>query len=163
MEMPVRVLAPHRERLAELLGVLRGEQAISLNLATFMTIERSNRAQAAGCPIGWYVTRQMPRHLALVPLNFLGQLKAPIAAEAVWKAHPNKAWRHYTLHYSGPEVEAWGLTAACLYFQLRPYDAQRLFWPNATNYQLTPDAKVMAERLERFLASEPSLPETVAQ
>ena len=163
MEMPVRVLAPHRERLAEVLGVLRAEPAISLNMATYWTEARSHGASPIGCPIGYYVYRRKPAHLTLVKLNFLGQLKAPIAAEAVWKAYPNREWRHHTLHYSGPEVEAWGLTAACLYFQLRPYDAQRLFWPNATNYQLTPDAKVMAERLERFLASEPSLPETVAQ
>ena len=153
-EMIVRRQLPHRERLGEVLTVLEKEP-ISLNMATFWAQPRFDAERAAvGCPIGHYVSRKKPRHLDLVPFNFLEQLKAPIAATATWKAYPNARWRHHTLHYSGPEVEAWGMTAACLYFQLRPYDVQRLFYPNGTNYVLEPPPKVVAERLARFLDTE---------
>jgi hypothetical protein len=55
-------------------------------------------------------------------LEFLEQIKAPIVATEVLDKYPNSAWHHHTLHYQGPEVEAWGLNAACLYFRIRPWD-----------------------------------------
>jgi len=157
-DLTVRIHLPHRERLGEVLEILEKE-VISLNMATFQAEHRRNDKRHVGCAVGHYARLTRPAHLELVPLNFLEQLKAPIAAQAVWKDYPNSEWRHYTLRYSGPEIEAWGMTAACLYFQLRPYDVQRLFWPNGTNYVLEPAPQLVAERLRRFLDTERALTE----
>jgi len=157
-ELPVRIQLPHRERLAEVLAVAQG--TISLELATFWTEQRGDDPRVAtGCLIGHYIKVRQPKHLALVPLNFLEQIKAPIVADKLFQRHPPARWHHYTVHYNGPEVEAWGLTAVCLYFQIRAYDAQRLFYPNGTNYVLQPEVKAVAERLRRFIAVERVLSE----
>ena len=69
-------------------------------------------------------------------MNFLEQVKAPILASQLFQKYPNRLWQHHTLHYSGPDIEAWGLNAACLYFSIRAFDAQRLFWPAGSSYAL---------------------------
>jgi hypothetical protein len=155
--LAMRLNLPHRERLTQVLTVLEREP-ISLNMATFFAHRRGEDTKMSlnrtGCAIGHYVWIAEPKHLKLVPLNFLEQLKAPIAAKTIWQAYPNKDWRHYTLHYSGPDIEAWGLSAAVLFFQIKAYDVQRLFYPNATNYILTPEPELVASRLRRFIETE---------
>lgn len=67
-------------------------------------------ASPVGCALGHYVRMAKPAGLTLTPLNFLEQLKAPISAQAVLAKYPASQWRHHTLHYQSPEVEAWGST-----------------------------------------------------
>ena len=157
-KVPVRATVPHVERLAEVLTVLTRE-SISLELGTFWAKARDAGASPVGCALGHYAWIAKPPHLQVVPINFLEQLKAPIVAGQVLAKYPSGAWQHHTLHYSGPEVEAWGLSAACLYFRLRPWDCQRLFWPVGSNYQLELGSEPIARRLEMFLRTAKPLEE----
>jgi len=150
--VPVRAQLPHRERLANVLAVAQG--AISLNLGTFWAALRSGTRPGAGCLLGHYVMQKAPAHLKLVPLNFLEQVKTPLLAAQLFQKYPNREWRHHTLHYTGPEVEAGGPNAACLYFQLRPFDALRLFWPNGKSQALEVSSSLVTPMLERFLRTE---------
>jgi hypothetical protein len=147
---------PNRERLAQVLSIARTEPAISLNMATFWATPRHPNVKAApvGCLLGHYVHIRKPAHLELVPLNFLEQVKAPILASQLFQKYPNRLWQHHTLHYSGPDIEAWGLNAACLYFGIRAFDAQRLFWPAGASYALELSASLVTGMLEKFLRSE---------
>ena len=162
MEEAVRLHLPHRERLAAVLEVLEGDP-ISLELGTFMAFERDPKKSGAhgpvGCAIGHYINQKAPQHLRLMQLNFREQLKAPIVADKVWQKYPNASWRHHTLHYSGPDIEGFGLTAVCLFFQLRPWDAQRLFYPAGYGYTPQPPPSEIAKRLTRFLAADRALTE----
>ena len=155
--VPVRAIVPHRERLAEVLEVAHSQPAISLNLGTFWATSRKHAASPVGCLLGHYVHHKQPQHLTLMPLNFLEQVKVPLLAAQLFRKYPNREWRHYTLHYQGPEVEAWGLNAACLYFNLRAFDAQRLFWPAGHSYALELSASLVVGMLERFVKTEEAL------
>ena len=156
----VRGTTPHRERLAELLIVLTRE-TISLELGTFWAKPRnpawSNKP--VGCALGHYAWIVKPPGLRIVPLNFLEQLKAPISAGTVLAKYPNSHWQHHTLHYQSPEVEAWGLNAAMIYFQLRAWDCQRLFWPAGNNYKSEVTAGELAQRLRAFLRTSQAIEE----
>jgi hypothetical protein len=147
--LAVRIEVPHRDRLAALRAV--AQRTISLYLGTFWATPRRHVAPPVGCLLGHYVRECKPAHLDLVPLNFLEQIKAPINAQIVLNKYPNSQWQHHTLRYHGPDVEAWGLSAACLYFRIRPWDCQRMFWPNGTNYQLEVPSNLVLPRLDRFL------------
>jgi hypothetical protein len=103
------------------------------------------------------VCGRKPAHLDLVPLNFLEQVKAPILATQLFQKYPNRLWQHHTLHYSGPDIEAWGLNAACLYFSIRAFDAQRLFWPAGSSYALELMSNLVSEPLRLFLKTEEAL------
>ena len=147
----VRSMLPHRERLTQLLTVLTRE-TISLELGTFWATARNAGASPVGCALGHYAQIAKPAGLELVPLNFLEQLKAPINAQMVLAKYPNSQWQHHTLHYQSPDVEAWGLSAAMIYFQLRAWDCQRLFWPAGSNYKSEiQKADEIARRLRAFL------------
>ena len=152
--LAVRIEVPHRERLAALRAV--AQETISLNLGTFWATPRRHVGAPVGCLLGHYVDRNKPVHLDLVPLNFLEQIKAPINAQRVLDKYPNSQWRHHTLHYRGPDIEAWGLNAACLYFRIRPWDCQRMLWPNGTNYQLEVPSSLVLPRLDRYLSTTPA-------
>lgn len=155
--VPVRAIVPHRERLAEVLEVARSQPAISLNLATFWAIPRKVEGRPVGCLLGHYANQKKSDHLSLVPLNFLEQVKVPMMAGQLFQKYPNRLWQHHTLHYQGPEIEAWGLNAACLYFNLRTFDAQRLFWPAGQSYALEMSASLVTGMLERFVKTEEAL------
>jgi hypothetical protein len=89
-----------------------------------------------------------------VPVNFLEQIKAPLLSHKVLgnDGWPNTDWRHHTLHYFGPDVEAWGMNAACLYFQLNKWDVQTLFWPAGYHGALMIEAATVVTKVERFLS-----------
>jgi hypothetical protein len=152
--VPLTYQIPHRERLAALLQAGKAGGLISLNLATWWAIKRTGHEQGTGCLIGHYVKLAKPRHLEVVPVNFLEQAKSPLHYEELFAKLPNRDWRHHELHYHGPDVEAWGLSALCLYFQIRPWDAKALFYPAGYRGRTAIDPSLVLGKLERFVKVE---------
>jgi hypothetical protein len=152
--VPVRAPVPNRERLYPVLELARAEPPISLVLATFWATARNAGANPVGCLLGHYIHKYRPAHLELAPIAFREQVKSMMLASQLFAKYPIREWVHHIPYYHGPDVEAWGLSAVCLYFQIREYDARRLFWPGERSYALEVSASLVAPMLERFLKSE---------
>jgi hypothetical protein len=150
----MRTIVAHRARLAAMLESVKAARVISLNLATFWTATRLGQEAATGCLVGHYIRLAKPGHLELVPLNFLEQVKSPLLAEPLFGKYPNTLWRHHDVHYHGPDIEAWGLHAVCLYFRLREHDARSLFYAAGHGGQMVVETSRVTDKLERFLSAE---------
>jgi hypothetical protein len=143
---------PRRDRLEAVLNFLHDRMAANFELATFMAIQRRTGGTVVHCPLGYYVASGI-KDLALVPVNFRTQVKDPSRLAFLMERYPLSQWRHHTLCWRTRDGEAWGLTAACVHFQMPAALVQRLFWPapDAASSQST--SAQVALRISHYLES----------
>jgi hypothetical protein len=123
-----------------------------LNLATYMATHRLDEERApAGCVLGHYARSGQSHVISLVPIRYWEQVKAPVMADTLRDEFPDTEWRHWTLKYETPSAEAYGLTAACLYLQMRQWDVQRLFYPAGSSYEIRPPIDSLVFRLRSMV------------
>lgn len=123
-----------------------------INLATFMTTHRRLESRAPiGCVLGHFARSGQSQSISLVPIRYWEQIKSPIMADSLRDEFPLEEWRHWTLKYQTPDVEAYGLTAACLYLQMREWDVHRLFYPAGSSYEIRPPLESLIGRLRNMV------------
>jgi hypothetical protein len=151
----VRAPQPNRDRLRQVLELMPAIQPARLNLATYYAVPRLLEAPPVGCVLGHFARAGVSPVISLKRINFCSELKTPMMADVLLDDYPLADWQHFTLHYHAPDVECFGLTAAMLFFNLRQWDVQRLFYPAGSSYELRPPLESLAFRLQQFVEAWP--------
>ena len=158
--MKEKTLVANALALRQLVRLLPTIAQRSLNMATFWAEPRMEGVDlfAVGCLLGHYAHSGRNPLLRLRPINFLGQLKSPLLADALLDEYPQSHYQHFTLHYEERTVEAFGESAAALAFRMKGWDLQQLFFPHGTSYEVRPTLDSLAFRLDSYLRTMPHAP-----
>jgi hypothetical protein len=147
----LKSVEPNRDRLRQVLELLPAIVQGRLNMATYYAVPRSLEAQPVGCILGHFVRAGVSPLISLKPINFCSELKSPVMSDVLLEDYPLAGWQHYTLHYQAGDIEAFGMSAAMLYFRLREWDTHRLFYPAGASYEVRPPIESLAFRLRQFV------------
>jgi hypothetical protein len=151
---PAKQLQANIFRLRAVLAFLEGAELhpSQINLATFMTTHRVHESRAPiGCVLGHFARSGLSQSISLIPIRYWDQIKSPIMADTLADEFPSSEWRHWTLKYETASTEAYGMTAVCLYLQMRAWDIHRLFYPAGSSYEVRPPIESLVGRLRNMV------------
>jgi hypothetical protein len=122
-----------------------------LNLATFFARSGHPDSTPIGCVLGHWAALGLSSSLTLYPIRFTGQIKSPVMMRELFDDYMSPEWKHFTLCYRQPTVEAYGETAAMLYLRLGKWDLHRLFYPAGASYEIRQPVDSVLLRLRQMV------------